>query len=71
VDLSLTAIGLGNGGVNHLEHDWGDIESGTVTLDIGNDGLQGDSQGHVFVDDNFFALGGHLDMLIQENVSRK
>jgi hypothetical protein len=33
--------------------------------------LQGDSQGHVFVDDNFFALGGHLDMLIQENVSRK
>ena len=71
MNLSLTAKGFGNSGIDHFEHDRGDIKSGAVALDIGDDGLQGDSQRHVFVDDNFFALGGHLDMLIQENVSRK
>ena len=71
VNLSLTAIGFGNSGIDHFEHDRGDIKSGAVALDIGDDGLQGDSQRHVFVDDNFFALGGHLDMLIQVYVSKK
>ena len=70
MDLSLAAVGFGNGGVHHFEHDGGDIKSGAIALNVGNDGLQGHCQRHVFVDGNFFALGGHLDMLIQENVSR-
>jgi hypothetical protein len=70
MDLSLASIGFGNSRINHFEHDRCDIKTRSIALNVGNDGLQRNGQGHVLIDNNFFALGGNFDMLIQNNLQK-
>src|SRR5690606_7230532 len=36
-DLALARVGLLNGGIDHLDHHRTDVDTDTVTLDVGND----------------------------------
>jgi hypothetical protein len=64
VDLFLAAVGLGHGCVHHLEHHRRDVHAGAVAFDERNDRLVRHVQGHVGIDGDFLAFGGHLDVLV-------
>ena len=70
MNLALATIGLGNSSINHFDHDWCDVKTRTVAFNKRDDGLQRNSQRHILVDHDFFALGGQLDMLIQNNLQK-
>ena len=67
LDLLLAAVGLGDRGVDHLDHHRGDVNAGAVSFDIGNDRLVRDGQRVVGVDLDLLPGFGHLDVLIHEN----
>ena len=71
MDLPLAVVGFCNCGVNYLEHHWRNVHPSAITFDVRNDGLVRNRQRHVGVNNDFFALGGHLDMLIQVTISQK
>ena len=42
VNLLLTPIGLGHRRIHHLDHDRSDVKTGSVSLDVRDDGIVGD-----------------------------
>jgi hypothetical protein len=67
VDPALAAIGLGDRGIDHLEHHRRDVQPRAVALDIGNDGLVGNVERQVGVDGDLLARRGHFDVLVHGN----
>jgi excinuclease ABC subunit A len=57
-------------GIQHCTHYRGDIHARAIAFNEGDNGPVWHIQRVIGVNGDFFALGGHLDMLIQENVSR-
>ena len=64
MDLALACIGFLHRCIDHFEHDRGDVKTSAVTFDVRNDGLVRHVQGHVLVDNDFFTLGRHFDVLV-------
>jgi hypothetical protein len=64
MDLLLAAVGLLDGGVDHLDHHRRDVEARAVALDVRNDGLIGDVEREVRLDGDLLPARGHLDVLV-------
>ncbi|MNF66429.1 hypothetical protein D3C84_482200 [compost metagenome] len=63
-DLASTAVGLGNGGIHHLDHDRADVDADAVALDEGDDRVVRYIQGHICIDGDFVTDCRHLDLLV-------
>ncbi|MNT48671.1 hypothetical protein D3C72_1854650 [compost metagenome] len=64
MDLLLAAVGLGHRGIHHLDHHGRDVQTRAVTFDERDDGLVRHIQGHVGIDGDLLAFGGHRDVLV-------
>ncbi|MNH05115.1 hypothetical protein D3C79_644300 [compost metagenome] len=63
-NLALAAIGLVDGGIDHLDHHRRHIDADTIALDIGNDGVVGHIERMVRIDGDLGAVGRNLDFLV-------
>jgi hypothetical protein len=66
LDLPLATVGFGHSGVDNLDHDRSDVETGAITLDVGNDRLIGHGKREIGIDADLFADGRNLDVLVHE-----
>ena len=64
VDLALAAVGLGDRGVDDLDHHRRDVEAGAVALDVRDDRLVRNVEAKIRVDGDLLAAGRDLDVLV-------
>ena len=65
MDLAFAAVGFGNRGVDHFDHDGRDVDARAVAFDERNDRIVGNGETKVLVDRDFPAAGRDLHVLIR------
>ena len=63
-DFTFAAVGFCYRCINYLDHDWADINTSTVTLDVRNNWIFWNIQWEVSIDGNFLTFCRYFNMLI-------
>ena len=69
-DLAAASVSLFHSGIDHLDHDGGDVDARAIALDEGNDGLVGHLKGVVGIDRDLLPHGWHDDFAAHGHILR-